>query len=162
MSRVSERAQLAEWRDALRDSELDSTAKLLGFVLSTWWDRNGRGAFPSKPTMAAASGLSKRAVDGAVNRLETAGFIDVSRSRGRTSNRYSATLPTVQPPARLNGPNRASDDSQPCKSRPLTVQVAAPESAESAESVFTRASRARGKKRRAPAARFPDLSAYDR
>jgi hypothetical protein len=165
---VSERARLAEWRDALRDSKLDATAKLVGFVISTYWDRNGAGAFPSKGKIAAgASVLSTRTADAAVDRLEATGFLEVSRSRGRSSNRYLATLPTPQEAAGLprNGlqgsedANPASDDTQPRNSRPLTLQPAAGESAESAESVSTRAARARGNRQRADARTYEE---YDR
>jgi hypothetical protein len=162
---VSDRAQLAAWRDALRDSDLDPTAKLVGFVISTWWDRNGNGAFPSKPTITAAAGLrSPRAVDQAVHRLEQAGFLDVSRSRGRSSNRYSATLPTPHSGAGLprmavqgsGDVNPASDDVQPRTKHPLTLHPGAGESAESAKSVSTRAARAGKKQPRARGALTPE------
>ena len=105
---MSERAVLAEWRDTLRDSELDPTAKLVGFILSTWWDRNGRSAFPSKPTIAAASGVSKRAVDGAVDRLETAGF-----SR-RVAFAWSEFEPLLGNPSNRAGRCRV-ERLQPCR-----------------------------------------------
>jgi hypothetical protein len=172
---LSERAQLARWRDAIRDSNLDGTAKLVGFVISTWWDRNGNGAYPSKPTIAAAASLrSPRAVDEAVHRLEAAGFLDVSRSKGRSSNRYSATLPTPHdgagstmhadaglpriPVHGLTDFNPASNGTQPCTKQPLTLHPAAPESAESANA-YTRAPRTKGNRQRAIARAFQE---YDR
>ena len=43
---MTERALLAKWRDALRDSELDMTAKACGYVIATYW--NGRGLSAGK------------------------------------------------------------------------------------------------------------------
>jgi hypothetical protein len=92
---VSARKSLvAVWRDALRDSVLDATAKLVGFVLSTYMDARGF-AFPSKATLARGSSLGegRRAVDQAVDRLEADGFLEIERSVGRHAFRYQATLP---------------------------------------------------------------------
>jgi hypothetical protein len=122
------------WRKALAASELDTTAKAVGFVLANHFNKDSC-AWPAKQTLARGASVSKRAADGAVLRLEEAGFISVRRSRGHSSNRYYATLPTVQADApltmqvtaSLNGANRAAHDSQPCSREHSTVQVAAPE-----------------------------------
>jgi hypothetical protein len=122
------------WRKALAASELDTTAKAVGFVLGNHFNKDSC-AWPAKQTLARGASVSKRAADGAVLRLEEAGFITVRRSSGRSSNRYYATLPTVQVAApstvqvnaSLNGANRAAHDSQPCSREHSTVQVAAPE-----------------------------------
>jgi hypothetical protein len=117
---MSGKPKIAVWRDALRDSELDLAAKVVGHTVATFFDRSLTG-FPSKETIAAGASLSKRATDHAILRLEAAGFLAVVRSKGRTSNLYRATLPTVHPGAGLIGvnhasddTNHASDDSQPC------------------------------------------------
>jgi hypothetical protein len=96
---------VAVWRNAIRDSELDKTAKLVAFVLSTYMDAAGR-AFPSKATLSlgASLGAGKRAVDKAIVRLEEAGLLQVTRSRGRRSFRYQAVL-TSRARAGLNGAN---------------------------------------------------------
>jgi hypothetical protein len=131
------------WRDAVRDSELDATAKLVAFVLSTYM--NGRGcARPSKETLAAGASLSsgRRAVDHAVDRLEGAGFLEVERSRGRTANRYQATLsPTAHElrrseweTAQETQPNRAPDDRQPRTSRRPTAHRVRTKALEARES----------------------------
>jgi hypothetical protein len=69
----------AVWRDAIRDSELDATTKLVAYTLSTY--ANGRGsAYPSRATIAAGAGISLRnlrPVDAALDRLEAAGFLQV-------------------------------------------------------------------------------------
>jgi DNA-binding MarR family transcriptional regulator len=157
---VTERALLAKWRDALRDSQLDKTAKTVGYVIATYWNSRGLSAFPAKKTIAAGASVSKRTADAAVDRLELAGFLEVSRSRGRLSNRYAATLPTVQGAAPLtlqlaaplDDANRATDDSQPCNGRHSTVQWAAPESGKAkAKKNALRAARENGKQNRANA-----------
>lgn len=96
-------SRLTEWRDAVRDApELDKTAVLVAYTLSTYMNRNGE-AWPSKETLAKGCrlGAGKRAVDKAVDRLEAAGFLMIQRSKGRSSNRYLATFPTAQTDARL-------------------------------------------------------------
>jgi biotin operon repressor len=82
------------WRVAVRDSELDATAKHVALTLDTYMDRRGI-AWPSKPTLARDTGYTVRAVDRAINRLEQAGLLVVARSRGRRSNLYSAALNPV-------------------------------------------------------------------
>jgi hypothetical protein len=80
------------WRGAVRDSELDATAPLVA----------SRLAWRAKETLARESRKSKRAVDGAIARLVAADYLVVSEpSRGRKSNRYQATVPTVQAAAGL-------------------------------------------------------------
>jgi Helix-turn-helix domain len=88
------RSLLANWRNALRDSELDTTAKAVGFVIATYADAHGV-SFPSKETIAAGASLkSHRAADRAVLRLEAAGLLTVvDRSRGRMSNIYKLITP---------------------------------------------------------------------
>ena len=148
---MSERAPLSEWRDAVRDDgTLDRTAKAVAFVIATYWDRNGNGAFPAKLTIAAGASIGKRTADTAVDRLERAGYLIVTRSSGRRPNVYTATLPTVQPTAPLTvqpvapltDGNRASSDSQPCKTEHSTVQWAAPESVRTRINANGRAARA--------------------
>lgn len=125
---------LGEWRNALLDSDVDRTAVLVGLVLSTFANATGT-CHPGKRRIAQDSRLSKRAVDGAVDRLEAAGLVEVSRSRGHSQNGYQFILPTVQVAAPLTASNGAASDTQRCRSEHPTVQVAAPKSAESAERV---------------------------
>ncbi len=131
---MTRRSPTINWREAVRDSDLDTTAKAVAFTLSTYM--NGKAeAFPSKVTLAEGASVSKRAADGAIDRLEQSGFLHVARTKGRASNRYSACTPTVQADAGLTVQadagfkegNRANGDTQPCKSEHPTVQVAAPE-----------------------------------
>ena len=109
---------LPRWRNAVRDSDLDSTSKLVALVLSTFMDSNGR-CWPSRERIARAASLSVRSVAIAMLRIEASGLLDVNHSKGRTANRYQAVI--AQPgatfpvdralDARFNqasdGPNRA-------------------------------------------------------
>ena len=71
------------WRDAIRDSNLDRTAKLVAFVISTFMD--GRClAWPSKTTIGDGAGLVLRAVDRAVDRIEAAGRKGCRERRDRS------------------------------------------------------------------------------
>src|SRR4051812_32384832 len=92
------RSTLADWRDALRDSDLDRTAKLVGLVLSTYM--NGSCiAWPSKITLAKGASLGRAdqkdntAVGNAIDRMEAAGLLDVERRRGRRGFVYTGVIP---------------------------------------------------------------------
>jgi hypothetical protein len=83
------------WRDSLRDdAELSPTTKLVGFVLSTYSNARGH-AFPGRRTLADGSSVSVRSAERAIARLEAAGWVAVSRSRGGRSrtNGYALLLP---------------------------------------------------------------------
>jgi hypothetical protein len=118
---VSGRALVHRWREALvRDSDLDSTARLVGFVISTHMQPDGSGAFPSTATIATEAGLgsSARTVIKAVRDLEQAGFLHVTRSKGRHSHRYLAVLPTVH---QRQGSTLSLGADQPCLSPTSTL-----------------------------------------
>lgn len=86
----------AAWRNAVRDSHLDTTAKAVALVLSTYMNSLG-AAFPSKRTLAAGATLSStRSVDAAINRIEAAGLLEIVRSKGHRSNSYLAIVPADQ------------------------------------------------------------------
>src|SRR5579871_5297132 len=130
---MNARAPLAPWRDALRDSDLDVRTKCVGHTIATYWNGRGLAAFPSKRTLARGAGVSERFVFKAIGELEARGFLHVDRSKGRSSNRYDATLPTVHPGSTVDdapsvhgsplstmhdgAPNHARSDSQPCTQR---------------------------------------------
>ena len=83
------------WRTAIRDSDLDSTAKLVAHTLATFADRAGT-CWPSQGTLAAAVSMNVWAVHKATQRLEAAGFLIVERSRGRGSHHYEFVFPTPE------------------------------------------------------------------
>jgi len=80
------------WRIAVSESALDPTTKLVALALDTWMDKNGR-CWPSKETVRTRTGLGKRTIDRAIDRLKEAGYLDVTRSRGRHANHYRARIP---------------------------------------------------------------------
>jgi Helix-turn-helix domain len=129
-------SRTAVWRDAIRDAELDRTAKLVAFVIGTYMNAAGK-AYPSKRLIAegCALGSGKRAVDQAVDRLEAAGYLRVRRSRGRVSFTYYANVPTSHPDASLFSVNGAPEETQRRTDRRSTSHRGATESAESAECV---------------------------
>jgi len=88
------KSQSGIWRDAIRDSTLDRTAKAVAWCLSTYMDRRGH-ARPSRTTIATGCSLSDRAVDKALISLEEAGFLAVARTKGGNSrvNAYAALMP---------------------------------------------------------------------
>ena len=66
---------LMEWRNAVRDSDLKlTTAKRQRLFIDDIADHLAK--FPSKETIAADCGLSSRAVDSAVKRLESSLVVD--------------------------------------------------------------------------------------
>jgi hypothetical protein len=81
-----------EWRNAVRDSTLDGTAKLVALVLDTYMDGDGE-TWPSKGTIGVGASCDASTVKRAVHRLEAAGFLLVIRSYGRRPNRYRACMP---------------------------------------------------------------------
>lgn len=91
---MSRKPLVAVWRDAVRDSVLDRTAKAVAWCLATFMNAHGL-CWPSQDTLAAGASLSDRAVHTATQRLERAGFLEVERSLGRTSHRYQAVLPST-------------------------------------------------------------------
>jgi hypothetical protein len=116
MSNSTRRSPTIVWRIAVRESDLDTTAKAVAYTLSTYM--NGRERSPPKRRFAAGASVSKRAADRAVERLQLAGFLLVAKTKGRTSNRYAAALPTVSaptgltvsPPTPLGDANRVPGD----------------------------------------------------
>jgi hypothetical protein len=109
------------WRDAIRDDrELGRTARLVAHTLSTYMNAGGH-AWPSVALLAIGSRMSQRGVQKALRELEAAGYLDVSFSAGRSSNSYTAILPSTVNPVRgaewatLNRttPNPEQNDTQP-------------------------------------------------
>ena len=72
----------AVWRDAIRDSDLAPTPKLVAYTLSTYMSADG-AAYPSRALLAkgASLGSGLRSVDGAIRELELTGFLDNSSDR---------------------------------------------------------------------------------
>lgn len=86
------------WRDAIRQSDLQPTTKLVLYTVSIYMNEIGGGAFPSYKTLANDCGLSKRTTMRHIEIAIQAGFIGKEkglRENGSyTSNRYKATYPS--------------------------------------------------------------------
>jgi hypothetical protein len=108
------------WREAIRDSDLDRTAKLVAYTLSTYMNGGG-AAFPSKTLLARGASLGNpnhkgsSALDAAVNRLEAAGFVAITRRRGRKGFSYQAVIPRGDAGI-SDDKSRADDDVNPASS----------------------------------------------
>lgn len=83
---------LFRWRQAILDSELRSTERLVALVLSTHMDRHGASCYPSLTTIARESGVSRRTVLRALAALELAGLLSVMHRQG-TVSKYFAQRP---------------------------------------------------------------------
>ena len=71
------------------------TAKLVALVISTYFGGEDLSAFPSRSTIAVGASLSVRAVEKALRRIESAGFIKVIWSNGGNNrpHLYAAVFP---------------------------------------------------------------------
>jgi hypothetical protein len=123
------------WRNAIRDSSLDRTAKLVAFVLSTFFNAAGY-ARVSKETLAAGGSVTDRAVDSAINRIEEAGFLTVARSNGGNgwTNEYFANILQPGTPFPVRPRKRGTARHVAGNATPLSGERRSHESAESAES----------------------------
>lgn len=91
------------WRNAIRDSGLDQTAKAVAWTLDTYLDSHGDG-WPSRRLLAEGAGCGNlHTVSCAIRRLEQAGLVRVTRSKGRWANRYHATAPNGSSGEPVNG-----------------------------------------------------------
>ena len=98
----------AIWRDAIGDSELDSTAKLVAYALSTFMDRRGV-CWPGRAALAQRTSSGLTTVDRAVARLEKQRWLAVERARGRgRTNTYAALLSKKASERRISEWEKAS------------------------------------------------------
>ncbi len=175
---------VVEWRDAIRDSDLPRTTKLVAHTLATYMTIDGTTGpeswrTPSIVTLARGASLGRKnqkdntAVKDAIARLEVHGLLEVDRRRGQRGWIYEARIPRaaegLNPPwgRGIDGKRipRADGNESPALAsgipRPgggeLEVQL-------EEQVVIPRAARARGKRGRAYADPFKDLNleGYDR
>ena len=86
------------WQRAMRDSpELDATARLVGFVLATYMDKDGR-CYPGQARLAEGIGRSVATVRRGLRTLEAAGFLVTQRGGRGTCNRYRGVIPRTERP----------------------------------------------------------------
>ena len=77
------------WMRQIRDSELESSTRLVLLTMVTWLDNRTGTCFPSLATIASGTGLSKSTVAAHLKRAEKAGFI--SRKRRMIGNEHTST-----------------------------------------------------------------------
>lgn len=145
---MTNKIKVWSWRQAVLDSGLNSTTKLVLMVLSTYMNEHGSSCFPSQRIIAGKCSLSKRAVISNLNIAAKAGFI-VKNKLGKAGkewahNEYTASYPSEftlnergeacspLPPPRGEGgsPRGESNDTQGVKevhtnspkNTPLTLQ----------------------------------------
>jgi len=140
---VSGRSFAGDYREAICDSDLSPSARLVAHALACHLNaRHGALVWPSKEHLAEDTGLSLNTVQKAIRELEDAGYVTVRRSRGRSSNRYTLLISNQSVADGLA-------DAQPLKWKPPTPQNGAsspsttdPESIECFESGALRAAAA--------------------
>jgi hypothetical protein len=87
---------LFRWRDALFASDLPSTTRHVLLTLSTYGDQKGRDIYPPTRTLATATGLSRRTVEGRLREADEAGWISrthVGQGQGWKRIRYELLIP---------------------------------------------------------------------
>lgn len=66
-----------EWERLLRDMELPSAQKLVGYALATYVNGDGSSAYPGVPGLVKATGLHRATVIRALSEMERSGLITV-------------------------------------------------------------------------------------
>lgn len=76
MEQVS--ANINDWRNAVFDSELNTSAKIVGLAIARYW-RPDKLCYPSISTLTADCSLSKPSVIAAIKALKNAGLIKIKK-----------------------------------------------------------------------------------
>lgn len=91
---------IQNWRTALIESEMTDKAKLVGLVLSVYWNNKGK-IYPSLTTLENDCSLTKNTIIRAVTELTDNNFVTVTKEHHRKSsfkiNTYLLTGVTVAP-----------------------------------------------------------------
>lgn len=93
-----ETSPLFKWREAVLESELSSTRKLVAMVLSVHMDSNGGSCFPGMARITRETSLGRSTVIRSLRDLQASGFLAVVRHGGgdeKNTNRYEARMPKV-------------------------------------------------------------------
>lgn len=91
---------LFTWRSAVCESALKATTRHVLLTLSLHMNERGGSCFPSVDTLASETGLNRATVIRQLQVAEANGWLVVSKSKGRTSNRYVAAIPPIEQPSR--------------------------------------------------------------
>jgi hypothetical protein len=84
---------LFAWRSAIVASDLPPTTRLVLLTLSLHMDAGGGSCWPSVELLARETGANRATVIRHLAAAERLGWLAAERSRGRTSNHYSAAMP---------------------------------------------------------------------
>lgn len=118
------------WQAAIRKSDMSSNCKLVLLMLSLYMNHVTTSAWPSNTTLASDTGLSKRAVQRALQEARDKGFLvkeeRFTEKKGQTSNLYTATTPVTLIDTETH--SLALNDTTPhdCESPPLCQSVTPP------------------------------------
>lgn len=90
------------WRQAILESKLQATTKLVLLALSTYMNDHGDGCYPSQDQISLDTSLSKRAVITHIDLAVQSGFLikDKRQLQGRKwdANEYRASIPSENAP----------------------------------------------------------------
>ena len=118
------------WQAAIRKSVMSSNCKLVLLMLSLYMNHITTTAWPSNTTLALDTGLSKRAVQRALQEARDRGFLvkeeRFSDNHGQTSNLYTATTPVMLVDAERHPMAPSETNPRDCESPPLRQSVTPP------------------------------------
>lgn len=103
---MSDRPLLFAWQQAIRESDLTPTERLVALMLSTWMQIDGTGAHPGISKLCAATGRRRRdTVTAALATLERKGYLECVHRGGLNAgaSSYVARLPLDTPGAQVAG-----------------------------------------------------------
>ena len=131
MTPFAKKSLLAVLRDAVADSDLNATAKVVAHAISTYMNKSGY-AYPGSKTIARRSSLSTRTVDKAIKQIERAGFLKVARVSGGNgkTNSYQALLSETANELRHNEWETANPTTQTANFAAVNGERRSPESSE--------------------------------
>ncbi|WP_416877953.1 helix-turn-helix domain-containing protein [Litorimonas sp.] len=95
---MSEKPFFWSWQDAITESDLKATTRLVLLTLATFMNAKNTAAHPTQEELARCSGLSIRAVKSNLKLAIDAGFLEVSKhgfgGQKWANNQYKAVMPT--------------------------------------------------------------------
>jgi len=103
------------WRRALCDSELSSSARLVGWAMSMDMQADGGGARPGGTRLAKFSGLSVRTVRSALSELTSTGYLLVTEQGGTRPGERKASAYQAAFPVSTSGNPRTGESLAPVK-----------------------------------------------
>lgn len=94
---MPEKIKVWSWRQAIAKAKLESSTKLVLFILANYMNEHGGGCYPTVETITEESGLSDRTVRTHLHKARDAGFIEVRKhgfsGQEWANNEYHARYP---------------------------------------------------------------------